>query len=155
MTASYTFRCEQWVPRPLEEVFTFFSDAANLGELTPTWLGFQILSPLPIYMAVGTRIKYRLNLHGLPLKWTTEIRRWDPPFRFVDVQLSGPYQLWHHTHRFEAHAGGTRIIDVVRYRIPLGIIGRIAHALKVRGDVERIFAYRVERVNELFTTPGA
>ena len=101
-------------------------------------------------MAAGARIRYRLAWHGLPIAWTTEIRRWDPPCRFVDVQLSGPYGLWHHTHRFEAHDDGTRITDVVRYRLPFGMIGRAVHSLKVRGDVERIFDYRFKRINELF-----
>jgi ligand-binding SRPBCC domain-containing protein len=137
----------EWLPefaqdlryRPVDEVFSFFSDARNLEELTPPWLGFRILTTGPILIAAGTRIRYRLAWHGLPVTWTTQIRRWDPPFRFIDVQLSSPYQLWHHTHRFEAHAGGTRLTDVVRYRLPFGTIGRAVHALKVRLDVERIF----------------
>jgi ligand-binding SRPBCC domain-containing protein len=146
----HTLRREQWIPRPLDEVFPFFSDARNLEELTPPWLGFRILTTGPILIAAGTRIRYRLAWHGLPVTWTTQIRRWDPPFRFIDVQLSGPYQLWHHTHRFEAHTGGTRMTDVVRYRLPFGMIGRAVHTLKVRRDVERIFDYRFERIGELF-----
>lgn len=84
------------------------------------------------------------------MNWTTEIRKWDPPYRFVDVQLQGPYHLWHHTHRFESHDGGTRMIDVVRYSLPLGIVGRLVHAFKVRRDIERIFDYRFKRINDLF-----
>jgi len=108
------------------------------------------LTPGPIHLAAGTRIRYRLSLHGFPLYWTTEIRRWDPPVRFVDVQLSGPYQLWHHTHRFEPFNGGTRMTDVVRYRLPFGWIGRIVNALQVRRDVEKIFAYRNQKISEMF-----
>jgi len=145
----HTLRREQWVPRDLDAVFDFFSDAGNLEELTPPWLGFRILTPGPIIIARGTRIQYRLGLHGVPVGWTTEIRRWDPPFRFVDVQLSGPYQLWHHTHRFEAYNGGTRMTDVVRYRLPFGWIGRVLNAIAVRRDIEQIFDYRFRRVNEL------
>jgi len=146
----HTLRREQWIPRPLEEVFAFFSDARNLERITPPWLGFRILTPGPIRLAAGTRLRYRLSLHGLPLYWTTEIRRWEPPFRFIDVQLSGPYRLWHHTHRFEAFRGGTRMTDIVRYRLPFGLLGRAVHALKVRRDVEQIFDYRLERIGELF-----
>jgi len=149
LTRFHTLKNEQWVPRPIEEVFAFFSDARNLGEITPSWLGFRILTPGPIPMAAGTRIRYRLSWHGLPIYWTTEIRKWDPPHRFVDVQSRGPYRLWHHTHLFESHDGGTRMIDVVRYTLPLGIAGRLLHAFKVRRDVARIFDYRFQRINDL------
>lgn len=152
MTRFHTLRREQWIPRPLQEVFGFFSDARNLQEITPSWLGFRILTPGPIRIAAGARLRYRLSLHGLPIAWTTEIRHWDPPFRFVDVQLTGPYVLWHHTHRFETHHGGTRMTDVVRYRLPFGFVGRAIHALKVRSDVERIFDYRFQRIGERFAT---
>jgi ligand-binding SRPBCC domain-containing protein len=91
-----------------------------------------------IRIAAGTRIRYRLSWHGIPVSWTTDIREWKPPFRFVDVQLGGPYRLWHHTHRFESKDGGTRMTDIVRYRLPFGIIGRVMHAIKVRRGVERI-----------------
>jgi len=146
----HTLRREQLVRRPLAEVFGFFSDARNLEEITPPWLGFRTLTPGPIRLATGTRIRYRLSLHGAPVSWTTEIRCWDPPSRFIDVQLSGPYRLWHHTHRFEACNGGTRMIDVVRYRLPFGPIGRLVNALVVRRDVERIFDYRNSRIGEIF-----
>jgi ligand-binding SRPBCC domain-containing protein len=145
-----TLRREQWVPRPVEEVFAFFAEAANLAELTPPWLAFRILPPQPPGISRGVRIRYRIGWHGLPMRWTTEIRRWNPPHSFVDVQLQGPYRLWHHTHRFEPYRGGTRMTDVVRYSLPLGPIGRAAHALVVRRDVERIFDYRFSRINELF-----
>ncbi len=150
LTGFHTLRREQWLPRPLEEVFAFFSDAKNLGAITPPWLGFRILTPGQIRIAAGTRIRYRLSWHGVPINWTTEIRRWDPPYRFVDVQLQGPYQLWHHTHCFESHRGGTRMTDVVRYRLPLGVIGRAVHSLRVRRDVGEIFDYRLHRINGLF-----
>jgi len=154
MSRFHTLRREQRIPRTPDEVFDFFSDAANLGELTPPWLGFRILTPGPILIGAGARIQYSLAVHGLPMRWTTEIRRWDPPFRFIDVQLSGPYQLWHHTHRFEVCNGGTRMTDIVRYRLPLGPIGRAINALLVRRDIEQIFDYRFERINELFTGAG-
>jgi uncharacterized protein len=101
-------------------------------------------------MAAGARIRYRLSWHGVPMNWTTEIRQWNPPYGFVDVQSRGPYQLWHHTHRFESHSGGTRMTDVVRYRLPFGIIGRAVHSLKVLRDIGKIFDYRFQRINKLF-----
>ena len=149
MTRFYTLRRRQWIPRPIDEVFVFFSDARNLEEITPSWLGFRILTAGPIRIAGGTRIRYRLRLHGIPVGWETEIREWNPPNRFVDVQLRGPYQLWHHTHRFEPKDGGTLMTDIVRYRLPLGIIGRVVHHLKVRRDVERIFDYRAEQIQKV------
>jgi len=150
MIRYHTLRREQWIPRPVEEVFAFFSDAGNLGAITPPWLGFRILTPAPIRMQSGTHLNYRLAWHGLPIRWLTEIRRWQPPAMFSDAQLRGPYRLWHHTHRFEARGGGTRMTDVVRYRLPLGVLGRAMHALKVRRDLERIFDYRRQAIAERF-----
>ena len=150
----HTLRREQWIPRPLHAVFAFFADAQNLEKITPPWLGFRILSVSPGAMAEGSTIRYRLNLHGLPIHWLTEIRKWNPPQRFVDVQRAGPYRLWHHTHRFEAHGNRTRMTDVVRYILPFGPLGRLVHTLKVRRDVAQIFAYRRKRIEELFPGPA-
>ena len=146
----HTLRQEQWIPRPIDEVFALFADARNLEELTPPWLGFRILAIDSNPVAEGTGIRYSLRLHGIPLHWRTCIRRWDPPYRFIDVQTSGPYKLWHHTHRFEAYGHRTKMIDVVRYRLPFGFLGRLVHVLKVRSDVRRIFDYRRQRIEELF-----
>jgi ligand-binding SRPBCC domain-containing protein len=148
---TYTVHREQWVPRPLDEVFRFFSDASNLELLTPAWLKFKILTPPPIAVASGTHIQYRLSWHGIPLRWTTEITRWNPPHDFEDIQLSGPYKLWHHTHRFQARDSGTQLTDVVEYALPFGFLGRIAHALQVRRSVEQIFDYRYQRIEEMFS----
>jgi ligand-binding SRPBCC domain-containing protein len=146
----HTLRREQWVSRPLDEVFAFFADAHNLETITPPWLGFRILSLSSGSMAQGTEIRYRLRLHGVPLHWLTEIRRWNPPHCFVDVQRSGPYRLWHHTHRFEAHNGRTRMTDVVRYILPFGPLGQLVNILKVRRDVSRIFDYRRQKIEDMF-----
>ena len=146
----HTLRREQWIPCHIDQVFAFFADARNLQQITPPWLHFRILSQDSGPVSEGSEIRYRLRLHGIPIFWKTEIRQWNAPCRFVDVQRSGPYRLWHHTHRFEAHSGGTRMTDVVRYRLPFGLLGRIVHALKVRGDVRRIFDYRFQRIHELF-----
>lgn len=151
----HTLRREQWIRRPIDEVFAFFADAHNLEEITPPWLGFQVLSSTAKALSEGTEIRYRLRLHGIPIYWRTEIRQWDQPNRFVDVQRSGPYRLWHHTHVFEAHGNRTRMIDVVRYRLPFGILGRIVHSLKVKGDVRQIFDYRCKRIAELFASDNS
>ena len=141
-------RREQWIGRPVGEVFAFFSDAGNLADLTPPWLGFRILTP-GIELKAGAQIRYRIGLHGVPVGWTTEIRRWEPPHRFTDVQVRGPYRLWHHTHRFEERDGGTRMTDVVRYRLPFGWLGSVVRRLVVERDLDRIFEYRRARISEL------
>jgi uncharacterized protein len=146
----FIFRAEQFVPRPLDEVFEFFSKAENLQELTPAWLHFRILSVDPSPVRKGTLIRYSLRWRIFPIYWTTEIIEWQTPHRFVDVQLKGPYKLWHHEHRFAAEGNGTRITDEVQYDLPFGFLGRIAHTLKVRNDVRQIFAYRTEAVDRLF-----
>lgn len=149
MTA-FIFRAEQFVSRPLVQVFAFFSKAENLQQLTPPWLHFRVLSVEPTPLRQGTLIKYSLRWRIFPIRWTTEIIEWEPPYRFVDLQLKGPYKLWHHEHRFAAEGNGTRITDEVQYLLPFGILGSIAHRLKVRRDVEGIFAYRTEAVERLF-----
>ena len=143
----FTFHTELWLPRQPEEIFSFFADARNLEVLTPPRLKFEIVTPGPVTMRVGALIDYRLRVHGIAIRWRTEIAEWDPPRRFVDVQLRGPYTLWHHTHTFENHAGGTRCIDVVRYR-PRG--GTLIDWLFVRRDLERIFAFRGEMLARMF-----
>jgi ligand-binding SRPBCC domain-containing protein len=146
----HTIRREQFVAKPLEEVFRFFSEAGNLQTLTPSYLDFKILTPGPIEMRPGILLDYRLKWHGLPLRWRTKILEWRPPYRFVDVQLKGPYKLWHHTHTFESENGGTRMSDTVNYELPLGPLGEVAHALMVGRDVEAIFDFRYQQVARIF-----
>ena len=135
-----------WVPYPLEEVFAFFSDASNLPKLTPPWVHIEIRTPRPIEMKPGTLIEYRMRLYGIPFGWLTEIKTWDPPHSFSDIQLRGPYRVWDHTHSFEAKDGGTLCHDHVVYR-PHG--GWLTNALFVRRDVERMFAYRTKALEKL------
>ena len=137
------------VPFPLEGVFDFFARAENLELLTPPWLSFQILTPRPIRMNEGALIDYRLRLHGIPLRWRSEITAWEPPHRFVDEQRRGPYRLWVHEHRFTEADGGTRVEDRVRYSV-LG--GALVDKLLVAPDVKRIFDYRQERLRPLLET---
>jgi ligand-binding SRPBCC domain-containing protein len=140
---------EQRLDRSRDEVFAFFADAFNLEALTPPLLGFEVLTPRPIEMAAGTRIRYRLRVHGVPVRWLTEIREWAPPERFVDAQLRGPYSLWEHTHEFEAlPGGGTLIRDTVRYRPILGPLGVLVLPL-VRRDLRTIFDFRSDAVSRL------
>jgi hypothetical protein len=148
--AVYTLRREQVVPRPLEEVFEFFSDARNLRKITPPWLNFQVLTAGPIDLHPGTLLDYRLKWHGLSIRWRTRIVSWNPPGAFVDEQIRGPYRMWHHSHKFTAEVGGTRMVDVVNYQLPLGILGAIAHRLAVRRDLERVFDYRRQVIASLF-----
>lgn len=143
-----TFRLqrEQWLPRPVNDVFAFFADAKNLGRITPSWLNFQILDPQPTALATGVKIVYRLAWHGIPVRWVTEIERWNPPISFVDVQLRGPYRHWRHTHSFQQINGGTLMRDEVEYALPFGPLGVLAHKWKVKADLDKIFDYRAEQV---------
>ena len=148
----FTFHTELWLPRPRDEVFAFFADAHNLQAITPPWVKFEVLTPKPIEMKTGALIDYHIRVHGLPIRWRTEITEWNPPDRFVDVQLRGPYTLWHHSHTFEDRDGGTRCIDDVRYR-PRG--GGLMNWLFVRRDVEGIFSFRTERLAHIFREKSA
>jgi ligand-binding SRPBCC domain-containing protein len=147
-----TFRLEreQWVPRPLKEVFAFFSCPENLQALTPEWLDFRI-TQAPATMSPGSLIGYRLRWHWIPISWTSEISEWNPPQRFVDRALDGPYALWNHEHSFESRNYGTTIRDRVTYALPLGWLGVLAHRLRVRRDVARIFDYRAAKMRQLFS----
>ena len=137
----------------MDEVFAFYADARNLEAITPEWLHFRITTPQPIEMREGALIEYELKLHGLPISWLTRIDEWVPGERFVDRQLSGPYRLWHHTHTFEPDgAGGTLMRDRVRYALPLGPLGAVAHRAFVRRDLERIFDYRRDAVGAILAT---
>jgi ligand-binding SRPBCC domain-containing protein len=137
----------QRLERPLPDVFAFFSNAENLECLTPPWLRFSIRTPRPIRMAEGTLIDYALRIHGIPIRWRSEITVWDPPHRFVDEQLRGPYRMWVHEHGFLADGDGTVVRDHVRYAV-WG--GSLVNRFLVAPDVRRIFAYREERLAERF-----
>jgi ligand-binding SRPBCC domain-containing protein len=169
----------QVVPRPRAEVFAFFSDPANLARITPPRLGFRLVghdpagatgthedrvegdegrrsdghrSPESIVMAAGLRLHYRVRPLGVPQRWTSLISVWQPPDRFVDEQLRGPYRRWHHLHEFEEVTGGTRIHDRVEYEMPFGIIGRLARRLFVSRELDSIFDYRTRVIEQLFGT---
>ncbi|HEU5062718.1 MAG TPA: SRPBCC family protein [Solirubrobacterales bacterium] len=137
----------QQIQLSVERAFAFYGDARNLERITPPWLGFEVTTPAPIAMGVGTLIEYRLRLHRVPVRWRTRIEVWEPPRRFVDVQIEGPYSLWEHTHSFEEDGPGATVIrDRVRYSIPFGPLGELANRLLVRRDLRRIFDYRRDAV---------
>jgi ligand-binding SRPBCC domain-containing protein len=143
MSKVHLLERQQRIEGPLEEVFAFYGDARNLERITPPWLGFEVTTPAPVAMGVGTLIEYRLKLHRVPVRWRTRIEVWEPPRRFVDVQVRGPYSLWEHTHTFEEDGPETTIIrDRVRYSIPFGPLGELAERLLVRRDLREIFDYR-------------
>jgi ligand-binding SRPBCC domain-containing protein len=133
------------LPLPIEDVFLFFGEAANLERITPPELRFRITTPQPIIMREGTLIQYRLRLFGIPIRWKTRISAWEPPHRFVDEQLSGPYRTWIHTHRFTDLGGSTLMKDEVLYDLPFPPLGQWAHPI-IRMELNRIFAYRREAI---------
>jgi ligand-binding SRPBCC domain-containing protein len=154
LEADYVLEREATVSCPLAQVFDFFSKPENLETLTPPWLHLRILTPRPIKIRQGATIAYQLRVRGISVRWLTEIDVWRPPYEFVDVQLKGPYRLWHHTHRFEECEGGTRIVDIVRYALPFGSLGRLVHRLQVARDLAKIFDYREQRLRALLSWPS-
>jgi ligand-binding SRPBCC domain-containing protein len=146
--ADHLLQSRVWLAKPRPEVFAFFGDPANLPRITPPWLRFRLLTP-GVAMAAGAVFEYRIAWLGLPLTWRTFIREYDPPYRFVDVQVRGPYARWEHRHRFLEEGGGTWMEDRVTYRLPLGPLGRLIHRLLVRPQLEAIWAYRTARLGDL------
>jgi len=139
-------RRQQLIRQPIESVFAFFADAENLERITPPWLHFRVITPRPINIERGTLIDYRLKLWGVAFGWRTRIDLFEPPFRFTDVQLRGPYRLWHHRHRFEPVDEGTLVIDHIDYELPFGLLGSLARVLFVDRALRRIFDYRQQQI---------
>ncbi|PYM92868.1 MAG: CDP-paratose 2-epimerase [Candidatus Rokuibacteriota bacterium] len=146
--ADYIFESRVWLARARPEVFSFFTDPANLVRITPPSLRLRVLAG-PDALSAGAVLDLRLSWLGVPLFWRAFIREWDPPYRFVDVQVRGPYARWEHRHRFLDGDGGTWMEDRVTYRLPLGPLGRAAHALLVGRQLAAIWRYRTRRLEAL------
>jgi len=139
---------------PLDEVFRFFSQADNLGALTPPDLAFHVLTAPPIAMSEGTTIDYRIRLGPVPMRWRTVIEAWEPGRRFVDAQHAGPYRSWWHEHAFVADGDRTVMEDRVWYAPPVGPIGRLAHAVFIAPMLKRIFGFRTHAMRARFGLAG-
>lgn len=137
----YELRARTVVDAPIEQTFSFFSKAANLGMITPAAMRFSIQGPAPL-MGEGAVIDYHMQVGPLPVRWRTRIVQWDEGRGFADVQEKGPYRFWRHEHAFHADGSRTVMEDRVYYRPPLGILGRLAHRLFIADTLRKIFQYR-------------
>ena len=147
--ADHVFESRVWLARPRPDVFAFFTEPGSLERLTPPAFRLRLVTP-DVVMTTGAVLDFRLRWLGMvPLRWRAFVREWDPPFRFVDVQVRGPYARWEHRHRFLEEGGGTWVEDRVTYRLPLGPLGRLAHALVVRRQLRALWEYRHQRLAEL------
>jgi ligand-binding SRPBCC domain-containing protein len=149
MQTRHMLKTSMRLPVACPEVFAFFAEAANLARITPPELGFEILTPQPLRLGEGTLIDYRLRLCGVPLHWQSQIVCWEPPHKFVDAQLRGPYKRWLHTHCFREEEGETIIEDAVEYCLPYWPLGEIVYPL-VRMQLRRIFRYRQRAIHAWF-----
>ena len=154
MSRDFVLERTQVIGVQIDEAFAFFADPRNLERITPSWLRFRIIDA-PAELGPGARLRYRLSLFGVPIRWRTEIVAWNPPRGFVDVQRRGPFLFWEHTHRLRPVAGGTEIYDHVRYRLFLGPLGTLVRRIVVRAWVESIFAYRAEHVPAMLSRAPA
>ncbi|MEO8137763.1 MAG: SRPBCC family protein [Betaproteobacteria bacterium] len=155
MRGDFRLDTSLWLPLPRAQVFDFFADAFNLERITPAFLRFTVTTAPPIAMVAGALIDYRIGLHGLPIAWKTKITLWEPPVRFVDTQLRGPYRQWVHTHTFDEVDNGTLVKDAVRYRAPgPGWFAALASRLLIARDVTRIFEYRHDALQQALGVSG-
>jgi ligand-binding SRPBCC domain-containing protein len=154
MSKVYAFKRVQKLPVALEEAWDFFSHPKNLHALTPPALNLKFTNELfGEGMYPGQVITYKVKpLLRIPLFWMTEITHVHKPHFFVDEQRRGPYALWHHQHHFKPIEGGVEMTDLIHYAIPFGVMGRVAHALFVKRQLEAIFAYRFKKAEALFGT---
>jgi len=151
----YRLERRQLIRADLAEVFGFFKDPKNLEAITPPWLGFRVEAASSPSVARGTRIRYRLRLHGLRMRWESLIAEYEECSGFADQMLAGPYRRWYHRHTFRAVPGGVEMRDRVDYALPFGPLGRLAHALLVRRQLRAIFDYRARTIDALFGGPAA
>jgi ligand-binding SRPBCC domain-containing protein len=147
----HTLKRQHDIGHPLDEVFLFFSKPENLSLITPKDLRFRLHTPSPIVMKEGALIDYAIRIIGIPIRWRTLIATFDPPYRFEDLQLRGPYLYWHHLHSFQATEHGTRMTDEVTYALPFGPLGEIVHSLLIERQLETIFDFRARALTDLFS----
>ena len=149
----YTLEVSQFLKIDMNEAWKFFSSPENLATITPPGMGFVITSGKSEKMFPGQIITYKVSpFPGFVTNWVTEITHVLAGSYFVDEQRFGPYQMWHHIHRFEEKQSGVLMTDQVFYKLPFGFIGRIAHGLFVKAQLKRIFEFREQKLNELFNT---
>ena len=142
----------QQLPISLDEAWSFFSNPANLKEITPARMGFVVTSRHHgEKMYPGQIIRYIVKpVLGIPLKWCTEITHVEDKKYFIDEQRFEPYAFWHHQHHFTAVEGGVLMEDILNYKVPLGFLGDIVDSLFVKNEVEGIFTYRKKVLTERF-----
>jgi steroid 5-alpha reductase family enzyme/ligand-binding SRPBCC domain-containing protein len=148
----YVLERSQLIPAPLGDAIRFFEDPRNLAEITPGWLGFEIVEMDDLRLRAGVTITYRIRWLGFRVRWRSLIAEYEPGHRFVDVQTEGPYHSWHHEHVFEERDGQTLMHDRVRYKPPFGVLGDITHAFLIGRQLRRIFDYRAARIREVFAS---
>ncbi|MCW3083386.1 MAG: hypothetical protein JWP12_752 [Bacteroidetes bacterium] len=146
----HTLIKETIINRPIAEVFDFFSKAENLDKITPPDMQLRIISPQPIIIQKGTLIDYKIKVSGIPFKWQTLISEWNPPYRFIDKQLKGPYNTWIHEHTFEERNGKTYMKDYVQFRSPGFFLEPLINKLFVEKKIKAIFEFREKILKELF-----
>lgn len=151
--ADHVLETRFWLARPRADVFAFFADPANLLRVSPPALRLRLLTP-GVTLAAGAVLDFRVAWLGLPLRWRTYIREFDPPYRFVGVQVRGPWARWEHRHRFLDEGGGTWVEDRVTYRLPLGRVGSALLRALVQRQLRQAWAFRQVRVAELLVGPA-
>jgi len=161
--ADYVLERRMWLPRSRPEVFAFFADPSHLSLVTPPSGGLRWLTPPPATLAAGAILDFSMRVVGFPVRWRVFVREFDPPYRFVDAQILGPFARWEHRHRFlETPAdngkdclAGTLVEDRVTYRLPLGPLGRLIHAGGAGRQIAGVFDWRERRLRELLNVPDA
>ena len=146
----YTFYKEQFVPSDMDTVFDFFSRPENLEKITPSAMGFNIITPTPIEMKEGAIIDYTVKILGVPVRWRTMITSYKENEYFVDEQLKGPYSYWHHKHTFKEVEGGILIIDEITYALPIQAFRKIVHPVLIKPQLNQIFDFRFQTIKDKF-----
>lgn len=147
----YEINTRQKLPITRQEAWEFLSDPKNLQEIMPDDMGFEIISGADKKMFTGQLLQYNVTpLPGFKTKWVTEITHVEQPNYFVDIQLYGPYALWHHKHFIHEIDGGVEVEDLVHYKLPLGVLGRWMHPIVVKPKLNKIFKAREAKMVEKF-----